>query len=75
VDAHLRAYSAKTGEVVWDFDTAREYDTVNGQKAHGGSIDAGGPAIVSGMVYVYSGYAQWGGLPGNVLLAFGVEGK
>jgi len=74
-DAHLRAYSAKNGEVVWDFDTAREYDTVNGQKAHGGAIDAGGPAIVGGMVYVYSGYAQWGGLPGNVLLAFGMEGK
>jgi polyvinyl alcohol dehydrogenase (cytochrome) len=75
VDAHLRAYSAKTGEVVWDFDTAREYDTVNGEKGHGGSIDAGGPAIVGGMVYVYSGYAQWGGLPGNVLLAFGIKGK
>lgn len=75
VDGHLRAYAAKTGEVVWDFDTAREYDTVNGQKAHGGAIDAGGPAIAGGMVYVYSGYAQWGGLPGNVLLAFGIEGK
>lgn len=75
VDAHLRAYSTKTGEVVWDFDTARDYDAVNGQKAHGGAIDAGGPAIVGGMVYVYSGYAQWGGLPGNALLAFGVEGK
>jgi len=24
------------------------------------------------MLYVNSGYAQWGGLPGNVLLAFGV---
>jgi polyvinyl alcohol dehydrogenase (cytochrome) len=75
VDAHLRAYAAKTGAVVWDFDTAREYDTINGQKARGGAIDAGGPAIAGGMVYVYSGYAQWGGLPGNVLLAFGIEGK
>lgn len=75
VDGHLRAYSADTGAVVWNFDTAREYDTVNGQRAHGGAIDAGGPAIAGGMVYVYSGYAQWGGLPGNVLLAFGVEGK
>jgi len=74
-DAHLRAYSAKSGEVVWDFDTARDYETVNGQKARGGAIDAGGPAIAGGMVYVYSGYGQWGGLPGNVLLAFGVEGR
>jgi polyvinyl alcohol dehydrogenase (cytochrome) len=65
----------KTGEVVWDVDTAGEYDTVNGQKAHGGAIDGGGPAVSGGMVYVYSGYGQWGGVPGNVLLAFGVEGK
>ena len=75
VDGHLRAYESKAGAVVWDFDTAREYDTLSGQKAHGGAIDAGGPAIVGGMVYVYSGYGQWGGMPGNVLLAFGVEGK
>ena len=26
-----------------------------------------------GMLYVNSGYAQWGGLPGNVLLAFEVS--
>ena len=75
VDGHLRAYAVKTGEVVWDVDTAGEYDTVNGQKAHCGAIDGGGPAVSGGMVYVYSGYGQWGGVPGNVLLAFGVEGK
>jgi polyvinyl alcohol dehydrogenase (cytochrome) len=27
---------------------------------------------VDGMLYVNSGYAQWSGIPGNVLLAFGV---
>ncbi|HTT19328.1 MAG TPA: PQQ-binding-like beta-propeller repeat protein [Candidatus Sulfotelmatobacter sp.] len=75
VDGHFRAYSTATGEVTWDFDTAREYDTVNGQKARGGAIDGGGASIAGGMVYVYSGYGQWGGVPGNVLLAFGVEGK
>ncbi len=75
MDGHLRAYAADTGNVVWDFDTAREYDAVNGQKARGGAIDGGGAAIAGGMVYVYSGYGQWSGLPGNVLLAFGVEGK
>ena len=30
-------------------------------------------ALVGGMVYVNSGYAAFGGRPGNVLLAFGVE--
>lgn len=70
VDGHLRAYSAETGEILWDVDTARSFDTVNGKIAHGGSLDAAGPAVVDGMLFVNSGYGQWGGMPGNVLLAF-----
>jgi polyvinyl alcohol dehydrogenase (cytochrome) len=75
VDGHLRAYRSDTGEVIWDFDTAREYDAVNGGKARGGSLDGGGPAVAGGMVYVNSGYGNYGGMPGNVLLAFSVDGK
>ena len=75
VDGQLRAYSVDSGQIIWDFDTAREYDTVNGQKARGGSLDVAGPIIAGGMLYVTSGYAQWGGMPGNVLLAFSIDGK
>ena len=75
VDGHLRAYSTSTGEVLWDVDTAHDYDTVNGQKAHGGSLDGPGPVVAGGMLYVNSGYGQWGGAPGNVLLAFSIDGK
>jgi polyvinyl alcohol dehydrogenase (cytochrome) len=75
VDGHLRAYRSDTGEVIWDFDTAGEYDTVNGGKARGGSLDGGGPAVVGGMVYINSGYGNYGGMPGNALLAFSVDGK
>ncbi len=75
VDGHLRAYSTSTGEVLWDVDTALDYDTVNGQKAHGGSLDGPGPVVAGGVLYVNSGYGQWGGLPGNVLLAFSIDGK
>ena len=75
VDGHLRAYRSDTGEVVWDFDTVREYHAVNGGKARGGSLDGGGPAVAGGMVYVNSGYGTFGGMPGNVLLAFSVDGK
>jgi polyvinyl alcohol dehydrogenase (cytochrome) len=74
VDGHLRAYSTRTGQVLWDFDTEREFPTVNGKPAHGGSLDGGGPAVVDGMVLVGSGYGVWGGAPGNVLLAFSVDG-
>ncbi|MBI3491250.1 MAG: cytochrome C oxidase Cbb3, partial [Acidobacteria bacterium] len=72
---HMRGYATSDGHIVWDVDTAQEYTTVNGSKARGGSIDVGGPAIANGVVLTTSGYAQWGGLGGNVLLAFSVDGK
>jgi polyvinyl alcohol dehydrogenase (cytochrome) len=73
LDGHIRAFSARDGAVIWDFDTEREYSTVNGVAGKGGSLDGAGPVIVDGMVYVNSGYPRFGGAPGNVLLAFGVE--
>jgi polyvinyl alcohol dehydrogenase (cytochrome) len=75
VDSHLRAYSTKDGKVLWDHNAAQEYKTVNGVKANGGSFDSSGPTIANGVVYTNSGYGQFGGLGGNVLLAFSVDGK
>jgi polyvinyl alcohol dehydrogenase (cytochrome) len=75
VDGHLRAYSTEDGHIVWDVDTVMDFKTVNQVKAHGGSLDGPGPVIVAGMLYVNSGYAFLGTAPGNVLLAFSVEGK
>lgn len=75
VDGHFRAYSTKDGKVIWDYDTFREFTTVNRVAARGGSIDGPGATIVDGMVYVNSGYAFVGGQAGNVLLAFSVDGK
>ena len=69
-DGHLRGYSSEDGKVLWDFDTTREFQTVNGIKAKGGSIDGPGAVVVNGMVFVNSGYSRFGGMPGNVLLAF-----
>ena len=71
----MRAYSAADGKVVWDFDTEREYTTVNGVPGKGGSLDGPGPVIGGGMLFVNSGYPTAGGTPGNVLLAFSVDGK
>ena len=72
-DGLFRAYSPDDGAVLWEFDTNRAYETVNGVPARGGSINGPGAVVVDGMVYVNSGYAAFGGRPGNVLLAFGVE--
>jgi len=75
LDGHLRAYSTTDGRVIWDFDTAREFPTVNGKPARGGSIDATGAAVAGGVIFVNSGYNQFGGMPGNVMLAFSVDGR
>ncbi len=72
-DGALRAYSTKDGSVVWEFDSNREFATVNGVKARGASMIGPGPAIAGGMLFVNSGYGAFGGRAGNVLLAFGVN--
>ena len=67
------AYSTADGKALWQFDTAREFETVNGVEAKGGNINGAGPVVANGMVFVPSGYSELGnGVRGNVLLAFGV---
>ncbi|HET9569319.1 MAG TPA: PQQ-binding-like beta-propeller repeat protein [Vicinamibacterales bacterium] len=75
LDGHLRAYASDDGDIIWDVDTAQKYDTINGVPANGGSLDGPGPVVVGGTVFVNSGYAFVGGMPGNVLLAFSIDGK
>jgi polyvinyl alcohol dehydrogenase (cytochrome) len=63
LDGHLRAYSTSDGKIIWDFDAVRDFPTVNGVAARGGAFDAAGAVIAQGILFVGSGYAQWGGLP------------
>jgi polyvinyl alcohol dehydrogenase (cytochrome) len=73
-DGILRALSTEDGKVIWQFNTAQEFTTVNGVSAKGGSMGGPGPTVANGMLYVGSGYANvGGGMPGNVLLAFSAE--
>ncbi len=72
MDGHIRAFSSDDGRLLWDFDTLKNFTTVNGVPASGGSLDGAGPLVAGGMVFVNSGYPRFGGMPGNVLLAFGV---
>ena len=69
-DGRLRAYEGASGRVVWEFDTVREYKTLSGEVARGGSIESAGPVVVDGALLVNSGYLFGGRLPGNVLLKF-----
>jgi polyvinyl alcohol dehydrogenase (cytochrome) len=75
VDGRLRAYDTKDGSVIWDFDTAIPRETVNGGLTSGGALDGGGPTIANGVLYTNSGYGRIVGQPGNLLLAFTVDGK
>jgi polyvinyl alcohol dehydrogenase (cytochrome) len=72
-DGALRAYSTSNGEVLWQYDSNREFETINGVPAKGASMIGPGPVVANGMVFVNSGYGGFGGRAGNVLLAFGVE--
>jgi polyvinyl alcohol dehydrogenase (cytochrome) len=72
-DGVMRAYSTADGRVLWEYNTAHDYDAVNGVAGKGGSINGPGPVVAGDMLYANSGYAYLGtGLPGNVLLAFAV---
>jgi polyvinyl alcohol dehydrogenase (cytochrome) len=75
MDGHLRAYSMADGATIWDFDTLQPFETVNGVPGKGGSLSASGPTIAGGMLFVNSGYGALGGMAGNVLLAFSVDGR
>lgn len=72
LDGHIRAYNVMDGAIVWDYDTMKEFETVNGVKGKGGAIDGPPPVISNGMLFVNSGYGLFGQAPGNVLLAFQV---
>ena len=64
------AFAMADGKIVWDYDAAHEFTTVNGIAAEGGAFSRR-PTILDGMVYTMSGYSQ--GMAGNVLLAFSVQ--
>jgi polyvinyl alcohol dehydrogenase (cytochrome) len=72
-DGGLRAYASDDGSLLWQFDTNREFTTVNGIRANGGSMDGAGPTVAGNLLFVNSGYGGIAGRPGNVLLVFGVE--
>ncbi len=73
-EGKIYAYSTVDGKALWQYNTARAFETVNGVLAAGGTINSAGPVVAGGMVFVPSGYSDLGaGARGNVLLAFGTR--
>jgi polyvinyl alcohol dehydrogenase (cytochrome) len=72
-DGKLLALSTTDGKILWQYDTAQPFDTVNKVAARGGAIASIGPSIANGMLFIGSGYAVTGSNSGNVLLAFSAQ--
>jgi polyvinyl alcohol dehydrogenase (cytochrome) len=70
LDGYLRVFDEKTGQELWKTDTAMPFETLNGIKGNGGSIDTASIVGVNGLLIVNSGYGMFGQAPGNVMLAF-----
>lgn len=74
MDGKMRAFSARSGKVLWTYDTMRQVTGVNAAVGRGGALSGGGGAVVAnGMLYVQSGYAftPYPNDHGSVLMAFG----
>jgi len=72
-DGVIHAVSASDGHILWNYDTAHPFQTVNDVPAHGGAINSIGPTMANGMLYIASGYAVVGSNSGNVLIAFSAQ--
>jgi len=72
LDGWIKIYEADTGKERWAFDTDTDFESVNGVKAFGGTIDSDGPVIYENQFFITSGYAKFRENAGNVLLAFEV---
>ena len=71
MDGRLRIYAADSGEKLWELNSLQDFDTVSGEKTHGGSFSGPGTVVADGMIYVNSGYGIYNHMPGNLLLAIG----
>ena len=69
LDGFLEVLDAENGEVLWSFDSWRQFEAVNGE-ATGGAFDAHGPMVAGDSVIVSSGYASFFQRGGNALLVF-----
>jgi polyvinyl alcohol dehydrogenase (cytochrome) len=68
-DGFVKVFDGRSGELLFSFDTARAFATINGVPGRGGAIDNANVVAANGMLFVQSGYGLMG-VPGNLLLAF-----
>ena len=70
LDGRVHIFDGVDGSVLFEFDTARPYETINGIEGSGGAVDSHSIAAGAGMIFIGSGYGSFSQPPGNVLLGF-----
>jgi polyvinyl alcohol dehydrogenase (cytochrome) len=69
IDGQLRGFDIATGRLLWSFDTAQQFTSLNGDLVEGGAITGAGAVMVAhGMLFATSS-----GRSNSVLLAFSVR--
>jgi polyvinyl alcohol dehydrogenase (cytochrome) len=70
LDGRVYVVERKTGKLVAQWDTAQDFQTVNGVTANGASVDNASIIAVNGLVLVNSGYGLFAQGAGNVMIAY-----
>jgi len=74
IDGYFRIHDAESGDVLWQFNTARDFESVNGVATKGGAMEGGASAVVDdGMLFLSSGYFFHPYMPGNAFFAFALK--
>jgi polyvinyl alcohol dehydrogenase (cytochrome) len=70
LDGQVTIFDAANGDLLWQYDSWRDFEAVNGLAARGGAIDVHGPLVAGRQLIIQSGYGSFGQRGGNALLVF-----
>jgi polyvinyl alcohol dehydrogenase (cytochrome) len=70
LDGRIYVVEKRTGRLVATYETAREFQTLNGVAGNGASVDNASIIAVNGLLILNSGYGLFGQGAGNVMIAF-----
>ena len=73
LDGNIKVYDKENGNILWSYNTLRDFESISGSPAYGGSFSGSGPSIRNGYMAINSGYGIYNHMPGNVLLLFSLN--
>ena len=73
LDGNIKVYDKENGNILWSYNTLRDFESISGSPAYGGSFSGSGPSIRNGYMAINSGYGIYNHMPGNVLLLFSLD--